>query len=358
MNNPDFEINLTNSSVENEKSYFEIELNGGARGVKGDTGAAGQDGQDGYSPTVETSKSGKTTTITITDVNGTHVAEIKDGEDGSSSGDMLKSVYDTNNNGIVDNAEKVNNHTVEKDVPSNAVFTDTTYSAGTGISINNNTISNTITKTSDISNDSGFITKEVNNLTNYTLKTSTGSLIDLEVNSSTYVVTLTLKDVDGNTISTDSIDLPLESVVVSGSFDSVNKKIVLTLQNGNTIDIPVGDLVAGLQTEITSSNKIASDYVDDSNSGNKFVSTSEKNTWNNKYEKPSGGIPSTDMSSAVQTSLGKADTAIQDVSGKLDVSKVKTSTSTTSGDVYDVTYINSLVGDINTALDTINGEVI
>ena len=29
------------------------------------------------------------------------------------------------------------------------------------------------------------------------------------------------------------------------------------------------------------------------------------------YQKPSGGIPSTDMSSAVQTSLGKADTALQ-----------------------------------------------
>lgn len=31
-----------------------------------------------------------------------------------------------------------------------------------------------------------------------------------------------------------------------------------------------------------------------------------------KYEKPSGGIPSSDMSSAVQTSLGKADTALQE----------------------------------------------
>lgn len=40
---------------------------------------------------------------------------------------MLKSTYDANDNGIVDNAEKVNNHTVEKDVPSNAVFTDTIY---------------------------------------------------------------------------------------------------------------------------------------------------------------------------------------------------------------------------------------
>lgn len=44
---------------------------------------------------------------------------------------MLKATYDVNNNGIVDNAEKVNNHIVEKDVPANAVFTDTTYSEAT-----------------------------------------------------------------------------------------------------------------------------------------------------------------------------------------------------------------------------------
>lgn len=41
-------------------------------------------------------------------------------------GDMLKNTYDTNENGIVDNAEKVNNHTVNSDVPENAIFTDTT----------------------------------------------------------------------------------------------------------------------------------------------------------------------------------------------------------------------------------------
>lgn len=49
------------------------------------------------------------------------------GGGGSGDGDMKKSVYDTDNNGIVDNAEKVNNHTVAKDVPANAVFTDTVY---------------------------------------------------------------------------------------------------------------------------------------------------------------------------------------------------------------------------------------
>lgn len=165
---------------------------------------------------------------------------------------------------------------------------------------------------SEIPDVSDFITKDVNNLTNYTLKTNTGSLIDLEINQTTYVVTLTLKDQDGNTISTDTIDLPLESVVVSGSYDSTNQKIVLTLQNGTTIDIPVGALIAGLQTEITSSNKLASDLVDDTNSGNKFVTTTEKSTWNSKYNKPNTGIPKTDLSSTVQSSLDKADTALQE----------------------------------------------
>ena len=42
-------------------------------------------------------------------------------------GDMHTDVYDTNKNGIVDNAEKVNGHSVYKDVPSDAVFTDTVY---------------------------------------------------------------------------------------------------------------------------------------------------------------------------------------------------------------------------------------
>jgi hypothetical protein len=44
---------------------------------------------------------------------------------GGGSGDMEKATYDTNDNGIVDNAEKVNNLTVETAVPSGAVFTDT-----------------------------------------------------------------------------------------------------------------------------------------------------------------------------------------------------------------------------------------
>ena len=42
-------------------------------------------------------------------------------------GNMLKSVYDINDNGVVDNAEKVNGLTVLTAVPANAKFTDTIY---------------------------------------------------------------------------------------------------------------------------------------------------------------------------------------------------------------------------------------
>ena len=92
---------------------------------QGEKGDKGDRGDDGFSPTVTTEKVGKTTTITITDAEGEHTATILDGADGQGSGDMRTEVYDINHNGIVDDAEKVNGHTVGVDVPADAKFTDT-----------------------------------------------------------------------------------------------------------------------------------------------------------------------------------------------------------------------------------------
>lgn len=79
----------------------------GPQGEPGSAGPTGPKGADGISPTVEVSKSGKVTTITIIDAEGTHTATINDGADGSGAGDMLVATYDTNGNGIVDDAEKL-----------------------------------------------------------------------------------------------------------------------------------------------------------------------------------------------------------------------------------------------------------
>ena len=115
--------------------------------------------------------------------------------------------------------------------------------------------------------------------------TKYGAAVNVSLNSTDYKLTITLKDQDGNTLGTaQTVDFPIESVVVGGSYDSTNKKIVLTLQNGTTIDVPVGDLVAGLQSEITSTNKLDADLVDDSTSANKFVTAANKTTWNNKQD--------------------------------------------------------------------------
>jgi len=104
-----------------------------------------------------------------------------------------------------------------------------------------------------------------------------GRTLELSMNSETFVITAQLKDQDGNLLGTaQTIDLPLESVVVSGSYNSQTKKVVLTLKDGSTVDFSVADLISGLQSEITSTNKLDADLVDDTNAANKFVTAAEK----------------------------------------------------------------------------------
>lgn len=77
--------------------------------------------------------------------------------------------------------------------------------------------------------------------------TKYGASISLSINTSTFVVTATLKDQNGDTLGTaQTIDLPLESVVVNGSYNSTTKKVVLTLQNGQTVEFSIANLVNGL----------------------------------------------------------------------------------------------------------------
>lgn len=109
--------------------------------------------------------------------------------------------------------------------------------------------------------------------------------IALSIDPATFIVTAQLKDQDNNNIGlTQTIDLPLESVVVSGAYDSATKEVVLTLEGGSTIRFSVADLVSGLQTEITSVNMLSADLVDDSNSAHKFVTAADKTTWSGKQD--------------------------------------------------------------------------
>lgn len=92
------------------------------------------------------------------------------------------------------------------------------------------------TKSFDILNgaqgDSGSVAK-------YTVRT--------DLNKDTYILTVSLLDESGKVVASDEVDFPLESVVVGG--DEQNGIITLTLNNGNTIQFDIGDLVEGLVTQ-------------------------------------------------------------------------------------------------------------
>ena len=76
-----------------------------------------------------------------------------------------------------------------------------------------------------------------------------GHDLTLSINPQTYVMTITLESEDGTVLATRSIDLPLESMVVSGTYDEATKEVVLTLQNGQQIRFSVADLVDGLASQ-------------------------------------------------------------------------------------------------------------
>ena len=110
-----------------------------------------------------------------------------------------------------------------------------------------------------------------------------GTRVNASMNSinDDYVITISLINEDGNVLNSQSIDLPIETLVKSGRYDSETKTIILILEDNTEIEIPIGDLISDLQTKITNSNKLNSDLVDDVNSTNKFVSNTEKTNWNN-----------------------------------------------------------------------------
>lgn len=159
----------------------------------------------------------------------------------------------------------------------------------TSVTVNSQNNSHLTTSGSPIV-DSGTITigvssgYEIPETSKQTAWDSKAADIKFEINSSTYVLTAQLKDSSGNLIGTErTIDLPLETMVVDGEYDSTTQKIKLELKNGNYVEFSVADLVSGLQTELSASNKLDPDYID-YDSTHSAVTDAEKTTWNSKQD--------------------------------------------------------------------------
>ena len=73
-------------------------------------------------------------------------------------------------------------------------------------------------------------------------------------------MTLKLKDKDDNVLSTGSVDLPIESMIINVTYNNDNEKLTFTLQNGSVIDVPLDSLISGLVNE-TDLKNILKDYA-------------------------------------------------------------------------------------------------
>ena len=112
--------------------------------------------------------------------------------------------------------------------------------------------------------DDSDLVKKIDNINdnfkNYSLITETGNKLDLTIDSKTYIMTLKLKDKDDNVLSTGSVDLPIESMIINVTYDNDNEKLTFTLQNGSVIDVPLDSLISGLVNE-TDLKDTLKDYV-------------------------------------------------------------------------------------------------
>ena len=132
-------------------------------------------------------------------------------------------------------------------------------------------------KTSQLDNDSGFITSAVTSFNGSTGAVTYTAPVS-SVNSKTGAVALTASDVG--------------AYVKPGT------------------GIPKSDLASAVQTSLGKADTaLQSAPVTSVNTKTGAVTLSASDV--GAYVKPSGGIPKTDLASAVQTSLGKADTALQ-----------------------------------------------
>ena len=81
----------------------------------------------------------------------------------------------------------------------------------------------------------------------YALVTEAGNKIILHINSDDYKMYAELLNKNDETINVSNIiDLPIESMIVDGRYDNETKKLILVLNNGNEIEVPLGALINGL----------------------------------------------------------------------------------------------------------------
>lgn len=189
---------------------------------------------------------------------------------------------------------------------------------------------------SDLASDvipdvSNFITKSVDDLVNYYLKSETYTKAEVQsligaIQGFSYVAVSSLPTASASTMG--KIYLVPSS---SPKTKNVKDEYITLEDNGSYSWEQIGSTAVDLTGYVTTTdlNTALADYTTTANLTTLLAAKQDTiadlsdirsgaAAGATAYQKPSTGIPKTDLASAVQTSLGKADTAIQDISGKED----------------------------------------
>lgn len=245
---------------------------------------------------IDVSKTGHTATVTITKKDGTEKSvDIFDGEGGSGGSSDYEDLK---------NLPKINN----VELKGNKSLSDLGIENYDDTEIRN--ALNNKANISDIPDVSQFITISVNNLVNYLLKSETYTRT--EVNN-------------------------LISSIEKATFEVVNQLPTTGVSN----------VIYLVPSSNPKTQNVKDEYIWINNAWEQIGSTQvdltgyATETWVNTQ------ISAFLTQSQIETLINSA------VSGKLNTSKVKNETSTTVGDVYDVRYINLMIGDIESLLSEV-----
>jgi len=124
------------------------------------------------------------------------------------------------------------------------------------------------------------------------------------INTTPAVVGGIIKEISG----TQGADQVVKDIQVQGH------KLIFTYGDSGRINIinvdgsplPINQTDKSVSIDLSGKADV-SDLTSHTGNGDIHVTTANKSAWNAKYDKPSGGIPKSDLASAVQTSLEMAD---------------------------------------------------
>lgn len=83
-------------------------------------------------------------------------------------------------------------------------------------------------------------------------KEEIGSKLAISIDSNTFVMTVNLLNNQDQVLSTETVDLPLETMVVGASYS--NGTLTLVLKNGQTLNVGISSLISGLVPETRTIN--------------------------------------------------------------------------------------------------------